>query len=422
MTDIRLIPLQPLTDPRGTRFILPPRPRNPVAGSIAITIFGLIFAGFACFWMATASGIFDAHRHPNAVSLIFSLFGIPFVLVGLGLTGLGIFSFFPTHSEILITVDTLLDIEHYGPFKFTFQRRLAEITRLHVTERKFPTNSKPSSAQFAQQSLQAAKKSPSFVITVEGIFKKPLYLASGYPRELLIPLAQQLAAQLPALARATLLDPTKHESPAVTIDPPPVESPAPQEETPLPQPPNSKIIFIPPSIPRDKNLTFAIPHPGLKSPLASLVFFAVIWLAFVSVITVMIFVLHAADHHGRVIAKPLGLLILTPFWAAGIGMFLIGIQMMFRKSVLLVSPDAIVFSQKGPIRKSEKLIPTANLSAIRVGSSSVEVNHQPVPQLQFHLRTGTHFGILTGTNPDDLEWIASTLRTTLHLPDTIQAN
>lgn len=70
-----------------------PRPDRFARASIPLVIFGLVFTGFAVFWMAAASGmLFGGFGGPNGApggfGLIFScfpLFGVPFVLVGLGM-------------------------------------------------------------------------------------------------------------------------------------------------------------------------------------------------------------------------------------------------------------------------------------------------------------------------------------------------
>ncbi len=57
------------------RWVGQPYPGRMFASSIPIAIFGVFFAGFALFWMVTAAAIDGA----------FSLFGLPFLFVGLGM-------------------------------------------------------------------------------------------------------------------------------------------------------------------------------------------------------------------------------------------------------------------------------------------------------------------------------------------------
>lgn len=66
-----------------------PNPRRAAKVGWFITLFGIPFAGFALFWMTTASnmlrGFGNAPGPFRWFSLLFPLFGIPFFLAGLGM-------------------------------------------------------------------------------------------------------------------------------------------------------------------------------------------------------------------------------------------------------------------------------------------------------------------------------------------------
>lgn len=60
-----------------------PDPKRGLLATIPLVLFAIPWTGFSLFWMAAASGLaFDAE--PGWTSL-FALFGVPFVLVGLGM-------------------------------------------------------------------------------------------------------------------------------------------------------------------------------------------------------------------------------------------------------------------------------------------------------------------------------------------------
>lgn len=60
-----------------------PIPGRMAQSSIPLVLFGIPFTAFAVFWMAMASGI--AGRAGGGVRLFFVLWGIPFIVVGLGM-------------------------------------------------------------------------------------------------------------------------------------------------------------------------------------------------------------------------------------------------------------------------------------------------------------------------------------------------
>src|SRR5262245_16164028 len=67
-----------------------PLPRRFMRSSIPIVLFGIPFTAFALFWMAGASGLLfgggvGGPGGADAFFICFPLFGVPFVLVGLGM-------------------------------------------------------------------------------------------------------------------------------------------------------------------------------------------------------------------------------------------------------------------------------------------------------------------------------------------------
>jgi hypothetical protein len=65
-----------------------PAPRLFTAATIAPLLFAIPWTAFAVFWTVTAGGFFEDGRHPgpfNGFRYGFALFGVPFILVGLGM-------------------------------------------------------------------------------------------------------------------------------------------------------------------------------------------------------------------------------------------------------------------------------------------------------------------------------------------------
>jgi len=65
-----------------------PQPGRSMRAAIPIVLFGLPWTAFAIFWMAGASGLLlggFGNGPPAAFRILFPLFGLPFVLIGLGM-------------------------------------------------------------------------------------------------------------------------------------------------------------------------------------------------------------------------------------------------------------------------------------------------------------------------------------------------
>jgi hypothetical protein len=67
-----------------------PIPGRFMRSAIPIVLFGIPFTGFALFWIATASGMLSGSRGGGdgdgfGIFSFFPLFGIPFLLIGLGM-------------------------------------------------------------------------------------------------------------------------------------------------------------------------------------------------------------------------------------------------------------------------------------------------------------------------------------------------
>ncbi len=59
-----------------------PAPRRMALAGLPVMLFGAVFAGFALFWIAGAASMTPAD---SGVFAFFPLFGVPFLLVGLGI-------------------------------------------------------------------------------------------------------------------------------------------------------------------------------------------------------------------------------------------------------------------------------------------------------------------------------------------------
>jgi hypothetical protein len=62
-----------------------PRPKSAAIGAIPGTVFGLLFAGFAAFWISAAAASTSQSVDFQFPGSLFPLFGVPFLLIGIGL-------------------------------------------------------------------------------------------------------------------------------------------------------------------------------------------------------------------------------------------------------------------------------------------------------------------------------------------------
>ena len=409
--------IQIRTEDRGVRYILPIRQLGSTrwVGLFPIAL-GLFGVAFMIFWIISASGILENGFRWDGfdlVRLLFGALGIPGLLGALVPVVLGLWLIFPNHSEILLTESHLCAIEYGGPFRWTFRRRLNAIKKLRVALRGFDSDKKN-----PQPDLMAKWSA----IKVEGDYKKTMVLAPGYPREMLIPLAQDLSRRCAladplAVMRLNPAQRPESTAPVVDIEPlPPVPSADGTElpEPPLPQPPASKIMLL-----QEGDITtLLIPPQGFTGNLRGLLFFSLLWCGIVGFITVGMLFGEKDDFTADLIPLILfGLL----FWGVGIGLFLLAFHLARRKAVFVITADTLTFSQVGPLRQSEKQWPTTEITAVGVGDSNTSVNNVPLKQMQIHLLTGHPQGLFTGRDTDELNWLASVLRQTLAVPSTPNA-
>ncbi|EFL90832.1 hypothetical protein [Ahrensia sp. R2A130] len=107
----------------------PRRLRSHVMATLPIFLFGIPFFAFAVFWTAAAAG-FDTPSSSDPFSMIFPLFGVPFILVGLGLLSSPIWALHKARKTIYgLTEDRAIVITH-GFSRSVKSYNIADISRL----------------------------------------------------------------------------------------------------------------------------------------------------------------------------------------------------------------------------------------------------------------------------------------------------
>ena len=115
---------------------------------------------------------------------------------------------------------------------------------------------------------------------------------------------------------------------------------------------------------------------------------------------------------GRSEKTPLPLyLFLAVFWLIGIGMLLGAISMGKRQTMLAFIGDTFGVKTVGLFGTKEIKLRMDEIGTVRMGPSGVEVNDQPVMELQILGKDGKkRAGVLSERKEDELLWIAWLIR------------
>lgn len=154
---------------------------------------------------------------------------------------------------------------------------------------------------------------------------------------------------------------------------------------------------------------------GLRGSALLLFRLALIWLGIVGFVGA----LFLRDQHRKETPEGSelgGLLALVGFTLVGVGMGLTAIHLARRRVVLEVDSLSVevVISGLWPSRRHQWR--RADLTAVGVGDSSIEVGGRKLPELQFHFHSGTVSRLLVGFDEAALRWMAARLRQKLQLP------
>ncbi len=374
-------------------------PRRPLGAlrflGLFLVGFGLVFSGFAVHWIRGAIGIGSHGDTPfSFINLLFALFGVPFFVAGMMPIGMGYFILFG-HTVIGWGNGVLKTTERAGPFWWSQKRKAAGLERLLVAL----------SSDKTQGSPPAKAQSPALnlaTLTAEFSDAKPLPLAVGYPPEWLQLAANHLAARSATPFQTTALPQRVPKvetmlTGAMTLENDTVEA----------QPQGSKIRCEQ----GNGRQLFVIPPAGLIKGSKGLFVFSLIWCGFIGLIAgIAIFGTHDKSDFW------IPMLFFLVFLAIGVGMMLGAIQMGRRRAMLSAGRDGVSIVVAGIFGTKRWDWTSEQIQFIRTGPSGMEMNNQPVIELQIHPVTGKKKGFLAGRNVDELKWLATRLRQELGAP------
>ncbi len=374
----------------GVRYLLPRRETGPLKlfGVFAI-VFGCAFAGFAVFWMVTALGLSQKGDFQTG-GIIFALFGLPVLGVGLGIIGFGIF-ILCGHTELQVRREELLARERGGPFWWTRRIPSKDIRRFTLAAEAVRVNGQP---------VQSGPLADSGVLCAEVGAAKPRLVAVGYPKAWLAALAERLNADLATQTGTAPLPPTVMA--ALTLG---RTSPDVRQGDRFDPPARTTVRILE----QAGGIVAVVPPQGARGT-RGLLFFAIIWLVFISIVGAAFVFAPENSKRRRNDREVIPAVVIGAFGLIGVALLTGAINQMRRKASLRASRDELIIVQQSIFGTRTFKRPAGELAAIRIGPSGMEINHVPVLELQVHTTDGKKHGFCSNLTNDELFWLATHLR------------
>ena len=110
-------------------------------------------------------------------------------------------------------------------------------------------------------------------------------------------------------------------------------------------------------------------------------------------------------------------LIIVGFWGIGIAMLVAAINMGKRHAVIDMIHDTLLITRKNLFGVKQHEWRRSDIESIRCGASGMEVNNEPVIELQIHPKEGKKVGLFSGRDVAELKWMAAVMRVAMDLPE-----
>ena len=293
-----------------------------------------------------------------------------------------------SQSEIIVGEGFIRAIDRIGPIPIRRKRPIAALRQLVVRKGGLTVTGQNGVKQTYAPDLASLE-----AVTDTG---KPMWMAPAYPHELLRPLADVLAASLSLSGQSAMA-----EQPESVIEVVELEADEENSSLAVPKPSGTDITCQADA----HGLAIAVPPKGLRKGSQGLFGFSLMWNGFMTVFTVLMIKGH----------PPLpAYLFLSLFWAIGLLILFIAINMAKRKVLIAVVNNLLAYRVIGPFRTTEQKIPLATIDTIRVGPSGIEVNDRPVMEIQIIPKSGKKIGLLSNRSSEEKAWLAYVLRQTLN--------
>jgi hypothetical protein len=374
------------TGVRGSRYLLPERDTGPLKMLAGFVIgFGCLFAGFAVFWMFSAA-VGSQKAGLELTGVLFALFGLPFLAVGLGIIGLGFFVL-SGRCEIEVQPGELLIRERGGPFRWTRRIPIKDIQRFSLGSDRVLVNDQP---------VMTGALSDVGMLVAEVGAARPRFVLLGYPRAWTEAMAARLTADL---AAQTGNAPLPTSVTRLDLDEGQITSHGDRFE-----PPAGTSIRI---MEQAGGIVVVVPPSGFKGTARSVRGFGVCWLGFSMLATVVVGVFAS---QGKGAGVPLVMfLVIGAFDLIGVAMVAYAVSLARRKASIRASHGELIIVQQSPFgEKTFKC--SGELAAICVGDSGTVINNTNVQEIQVHTRDGAKHGFFSNLMNEEMHWLATHLR------------
>jgi hypothetical protein len=381
MNNSRPAEIQVMELPEGAWYRLPRRPARVrrwfAMGAIIYAAAAAAFAIPRLFVMANF-----AQGAANPAAQAFIQFLIPNGPLWICLIGCALFlCAWAGHSEVMVRDGELLAIERMGPLHWTWRRALERIEGFLVHA--------PSLGPIGRLLVIRA--------ACKGV--RALWLAPGYPRDWLRPLADDLCRRCTALQTQSDLS---HEAPAIEVD----EAIEDQAQAEFPDRPNQPAGSKAAAEQRDDGLALSVPPAKLGLAGGAILTGIVQILIIVVVLTVLL--MGAAVQGGL----PSGMyFVLVWFWLLPLIVLLVFIHQSRRRHTFVIASDTLSIMQKSPVLKKRWQWSAAEIECIQVGR-----NRRLQLELQIDIKKQKRFAFLEQRDQRELEWLATVLRRALRVP------
>ena len=388
----------------GPRYLLPARETGPLKFMAVFVIgFGCLFGGFALFWILGVL-VLAIKATLGPFNVIFALFGLPFLVAGVGIVALGVFALCG-RCEIELRRGELVARERGGPFWWTRRIPTKAIRRFTLGSDAVRINDQP---------VKSGPMSDVGMLAAEVGTAKPRLIVMGYPRVWMEALAARLAADLAAQTGAAPLptvinaEESAYYRPRVKLLPGEVAGSG------------TRVVvhgdrFDPPAgttlriMEQAGGIVADVPPQGARGT-RGLLAFAVIWLVFISIIGGVIAVVPKNQQRGRNDEKAIPVVVIGGFGLIGIALLAVAVNQLRRKASLRASPDELIIVQQSLFGTKTFKRGVGELATIGVGDSGLEINDVPVQELQVHVTDGETHGFFSNLTKDELLWLATHLR------------